>query len=395
MSSRTDYLQLFYNSTFLPIHYYKDSECLLSLPAVSRDFDLTEMFRIPLLDRETELDYVVSGEFLHYGLVRDFEKNEYIIAGPVPMTRVRRQDLSRILLESSVSFSYREQVENFLQVIPLFSFDQFINLLALLYYELHHKLISPLKYFQNVQAESIQQIDEKHLSDSYHAREEERFHNTYQFEQEFYHYVENGDVAGLERLYSGVPKLSAGAIGKNSLRQEKNIFIASITLLTRHSIAGGLDIETAYQLSDTYIKMSEKAQTVDEVSRLSSAAPMDFTRRVAACKVPGGMSSDVYRCIQYISTHTNQSLSVSDVANAVGKSRSHISRQFKQELGFNLSDFIMRRKLEEGKSLLTFTDKSISEISEYLCFSSQAYFQNVFKKKYGMTPLEYRKANRR
>ena len=51
----------------------------------------------------------------------------------------------------------------------------------------------------------------------------------------------------------------------------------------------------------------------------------------------------------------------------------------------------MRRKLEEAKSLLTYTDKTVSEISEYLCFSTQSYFQNVFKSKYGMTPKEYRK----
>lgn len=57
-----------------------------------------------------------------------------------------------------------------------------------------------------------------------------------------------------------------------------------------------------------------------------------------------------------------------------------------------MNEFIMRCKLEEAKSLLSYTDKSISEISNYLCFSSQAYFQNVFKKKYGMTPNEYRKS---
>ena len=50
----------------------------------------------------------------------------------------------------------------------------------------------------------------------------------------------------------------------------------------------------------------------------------------------------------------------------------------------------MRCKLEEAKSLLTYSDKSLIEISNYLCFSSQSYFQNVFKKKYGMTPKQYR-----
>ena len=50
----------------------------------------------------------------------------------------------------------------------------------------------------------------------------------------------------------------------------------------------------------------------------------------------------------------------------------------------------MRRKLEEAKSMLNYSDKTVSEISEYLCFSSQSYFQNVFKRKYGMTPKEFR-----
>ncbi|WP_081674142.1 helix-turn-helix domain-containing protein [Butyrivibrio sp. VCD2006] len=48
--------------------------------------------------------------------------------------------------------------------------------------------------------------------------------------------------------------------------------------------------------------------------------------------------------------------------------------------------------MEEAKSLLHHSDRTISEISEYLCFSSQSYFQNVFKAKYGMTPKEFRQS---
>lgn len=135
-------------------------------------------------------------------------------------------------------------------------------------------------------------------------------------------------------------------------------------------------------------------RSIDEVTRLDHAAILDFTKRVAACKIPEGISLDVFKCIQYISTHINWPLSVEDVVNAVGKSRSHISRLFKKEIGVSLKDFITNRKLEESKNLLAYTDKPISEISEYLCFSSQSYFQNVFKKKYAITPHEYRKVNK-
>ena len=67
-----------------------------------------------------------------------------------------------------------------------------------------------------------------------------------------------------------------------------------------------------------------------------------------------------------------------------------VTNKFKKELGFDVCSFIMRCKMEEGKSLLTYSDKTLSEISNYLCFSSQAYFQTVFKKKYGLTPTQYR-----
>ena len=57
---------------------------------------------------------------------------------------------------------------------------------------------------------------------------------------------------------------------------------------------------------------------------------------------------------------------------------------------FDISAFMMRCKLEEAKSLLMYSQQSITEISNYLCFSSQSYFTSVFRKKYGLTPKEYR-----
>ena len=56
-----------------------------------------------------------------------------------------------------------------------------------------------------------------------------------------------------------------------------------------------------------------------------------------------------------------------------------------------LTDFILRKKSEEAGRLLTYTDKSLTSVSEYLGFSSQSHFARVFKKYMGMTPAEYRR----
>ena len=56
----------------------------------------------------------------------------------------------------------------------------------------------------------------------------------------------------------------------------------------------------------------------------------------------------------------------------------------------SVSDIIETRKLIEAKNLLMSTDKSVSEIGFELGFKEKAYFTNVFKKKSGQTPTEFR-----
>ncbi|MGN0840252.1 MAG: helix-turn-helix transcriptional regulator [Candidatus Ornithospirochaeta sp.] len=68
-------------------------------------------------------------------------------------------------------------------------------------------------------------------------------------------------------------------------------------------------------------------------------------------------------------------------------------RHFQSELGITIDEYVIECRLREAKSLLKYTDKSLTEISNYLCFSSQSHFQNLFKKHYGITPLKYRKMN--
>jgi len=233
-------------------------------------------------------------------------------------------------------------------------------------------------------------VNSEHSKLLYHAKEHEIFHNTYQFEQLYYGYVRDGNIAALEKLIKTTPTLVEGTVADNSLRQAKNIFIACITLTTRYSIQGGLDIETAYQLSDIYIQRMEKLSTPKDIWNLRHTAAFDFASRVIQGANSKPMSKDIYEATLYISNHTNRPLSVVDVAEHFMRERSAFSKKFKKETGVTIHDFILRRKLEEAKNLLRFTNQSIGEISMYLCFSSQSNFQNVFKKAFGLTPNQFR-----
>lgn len=61
----------------------------------------------------------------------------------------------------------------------------------------------------------------------------------------------------------------------------------------------------------------------------------------------------------------------------------------------SVSEIIETRKLIEAKNLLINTDKTISEIGYDLGYNEKAYFTNVFKKKSGQTPTEFREEMRK
>lgn len=391
MDSVYAFCQTLYNCIYLPIHYYKNGQLQLALPDTGFPFDLAAPHLPELCSRESPVAYLITKEFHYFGLVRNQKTEQMILIGPVISILPSSASIRNIMREYAIPPEYQERLAELYQFMPICSFHQFCHFLALFYQELFDDVIDVQTYFKINTDIKDTAIASLHTSQSYEAKETESFHNTYRYEQLYLDYIRTGNVDGLKKFFSNAFSIQAGRIADNTLRQTKNILIVSATLATRCAIEGGLDTESAYQLSDIYIQEGEKLQDTKELNQLQYDMLLDFTRRVAQAQIPRDMASDIYQCIQYIKQHTNQAISTSDVAACIGKSRSYLSRRFKKELGFQMNEFIMRCKLEEAKALLAYTDKSISEISSYLCFSSQAYFQNVFKKKYGITPNAYRR----
>jgi len=74
-----------------------------------------------------------------------------------------------------------------------------------------------------------------------------------------------------------------------------------------------------------------------------------------------------------------------------GYSDYYLSRQFKNETGHSIAQYINLKKIEVAKNYIKTSDLSIREISEKLSFASETYFSTVFKKITGESPFKYRK----
>lgn len=358
---------------------------------LTEQLDLYSSFLPSLQKTGRNPDYFITNSFAYYGIIRIRENDGYLVLGPVFSTDVSASVLRIFMQECAIASDQSSLLAQFFAETPTTSFNQLLAALTYIHYCVNDESLNFISYFAISDDTSQKAISSIHSNRIYDAKEEHVFHNTYLFERQYLSYIQNGEVEKLKELFlNSAISLKEGKVADNALRQSKNIFVASTTLATRSAIAGGLDIEQAYQLSDIYINESERAQSPDALANLQFMMTLDFAERVSQNKIPQGMSREIFECVQFISRHTNEPIRVDDVAVHIGRSRSYTSKKFKEELGFDLSTFIMRCKLEEAKSLLTYSDKTLSEISNYLCFSSQAYFQNVFKKKYGLTPMQYR-----
>jgi AraC-like DNA-binding protein len=90
----------------------------------------------------------------------------------------------------------------------------------------------------------------------------------------------------------------------------------------------------------------------------------------------------------------NQGLpTVKYLAEQVRLSPSYLSDLLKKETGKNTQDHIHFYLIEEAKSILLSTDKSVGEIAYALGFEYPQYFNKLFKQKTGKTPIEFRSMN--
>ena len=100
----------------------------------------------------------------------------------------------------------------------------------------------------------------------------------------------------------------------------------------------------------------------------------------------------VLEAARFINEHFRQQISAADIAAASGFSPNYLSRKFREAAGIGVHDYLVFIRLRNAAFELISTDDSVTDIALRSGFSDSNYFKDVFKKKYGITPREYRKA---
>lgn len=216
-------------------------------------------------------------------------------------------------------------------------------------------------------------------------------HSPFEKEFEFYDCVKKGDVGAVEQIMTPLGGNGTGILSEDPLRNLKYHFIVTIALITRFCVEGGMEMETAYTLSDLYIMKADKCTTEKELRAIHKEAVIDFTKLMNKLAHVEVYSKPVIMTMDYIYDNLHSKISEADVAEYVSLSISYISRLFKKEVGLTISAYIAIKRVETAQNMLKYSDYSSADIANYLAFTSHSHFISVFRKYTGMTPNEFRK----
>lgn len=389
-----DFIKMYYLDSNIPMYLFEGNKCIFCMPEQTNLTYPPEKYTEELLDSGKRISYCTTKYGIFFcSLKIDHLENGTLIFGPVTNIPYTESDLQQLYRDYTVPNSERMDFNSFLRQIPCLSMHSLLKKCLFLNYCIHEELMTLEQLTSSVPGASTQisLTDASLLEKTYQTKEDEQHNQTYAIEEQILRLVRTGNYRGFKNIEFSDSNYHLGVTGSTALRQLKNDIIITTTICTRAAIEGGLDYDSAYQLSDYFIQSSERLNSIERLYDLLSKVGYSFAEKVANSKAPVSTDGCIQKAIRYIQQNTNQHLTVGDVAAYVGFSKSYFSSYFKKTLGFSVSAFILRCKLEEGKELLQYTNKSISTISTFLCFSSQSHFQTAFKKQFGMTPNECRR----
>ena len=108
-------------------------------------------------------------------------------------------------------------------------------------------------------------------------------------------------------------------------------------------------------------------------------------------KIKDDTTNDIKAILEYIKINYMNPISIEDLANVVNFSEQYFMRFFKKYMGMTCVDYINEYRLKIATNLLQTTDMTIMEIALKVGVNNISYFNRIFKKKFNLTPKEYRK----
>lgn len=213
----------------------------------------------------------------------------------------------------------------------------------------------------------------------------------YQMQNQFVAAISRGDT---QKAYWALKEASAVSTGiqfmSDSLKDQLAGAAIIRTLVRDGGIQAGLSPVIIDSISQEYAKQMQCAVSKEELGVLETRLIERLCAEVQE-QQKAGYSPIVRRAIDYMTINLSKPMSTREIAKAGEEKYQSFVRQFYQETGMTVKEYLTEKRCTVAAELLLGSDASIQEIAAYVGYLDNSYFSRVFKISKGVSPLDYRR----
>lgn len=189
----------------------------------------------------------------------------------------------------------------------------------------------------------------------------------------------------------GVDSIFLKILNQEESLEEDKYFYKNIEdeRLKEEFIKAFQDIQTEFNLGADYSKSMANAKATVYVINLLRRFKDEFT---ITNDIKINKQIDYIK--NYIDNNYSEDIKLESLSKMAYMNKFHLISEFKQSYRVTPIEYLILKRIEVTKNLLISTNHSMEEISSIVGFNSQSYFNQVFKKKVGITPSQFRKNHR-
>lgn len=181
-------------------------------------------------------------------------------------------------------------------------------------------------------------------------------------------------------------------VNGNHLRAAKNTLIIGNTSERLYAEEAGIHPFYLDKISEKYAIQIEKCNNIYDLSTLGKEMTIEYCTLIKRFSLPC-YNPVVKRIINHIHLNISKPFSLSELSRDLCLNKHYLCKIFKEEVDETIVSFVNKLKIEEAKKLLLTSELSLSDISFELGYNNYSYFSNLFKKKTGLTPKQFRNYN--
>jgi AraC family transcriptional regulator len=138
---------------------------------------------------------------------------------------------------------------------------------------------------------------------------------------------------------------------------------------------------------------------MDEFSRLSiEGLILELLAEASRSKIGAGERNFpdwLTKTKDFLHGNFTESFTIEEISKSADVHPVHLSRVFRRKFGCTIGEYVRRLRVEFAAKQIASTEIPLCEIAQAVGFADQSHLHKIFKSVFGLTPVEYRKLNRR